>query len=101
MFARLARYDVPPERIDDAIKSFAEAGQSLAQLDGMEGGYVLIDPDTGKTLTLTFWRNQTLMDASETRATLMRQKAARAADGSVEAIDRYEVAVTFGSGQAD
>lgn len=96
MFARMARYEVPPERMDEAIESFRVAASSLEQLEGLDGGYVLVDPDTGITITITFWANQNVMEASETRASILRQKAAQAVDGGVQSIERFEVAMTFG-----
>ena len=101
MFARVARYAVAPEKIDEAVESFREAASSLEQLEGMEGGYVLVDADAGTTITLTLWRNQNVMEASETRASILRQKAAQTADGQVQSVERFEVAVEFAGDRAE
>lgn len=92
MFARLARYEIAPERLEAAVGSFAEAGAGLSELEGFEEGYVLVDEEDGSLMTLTLWSSRTALEASDTRASLLRQRAARAAEGSVTSIHCYDVA---------
>jgi heme-degrading monooxygenase HmoA len=93
MQARVARYRIEPERCEDAVASFREAGAEIAKLDGFRDGYVLVDPDDGDILTITLWDSHASLDASEMKATSSRRRAAEAVDGSVEAVSRYGVAV--------
>jgi heme-degrading monooxygenase HmoA len=94
--ARLARYAIEPDRIDDALESFREAGRELAELEGYEGGQVLVDSDEGTLLTLTLWTNRAAMDKSEVRAAGLRQRALRTVDGEVQAVTCYEVPFELG-----
>jgi heme-degrading monooxygenase HmoA len=90
MYARVARYEVPQERIEDAVESFREAAKKVQELDGFEDGYVLIS-EGGGVLTMTLWTSRTALETSETRASMARQAAARAVDGEVKSVEEYEV----------
>ena len=96
MHARVARYDVPPETLQAAIAGLRQAGDDLGELEGMLGGYVLADPESGTTLTLTLWDSARSMSASGTRAASLRRRALRDAGGSVVSVEEYQVAVDFG-----
>jgi heme-degrading monooxygenase HmoA len=91
MFARLARYDVPEGRIGEAVESFGEAGKELEGLDGFEGGYVLADEAEGSLMTITLWASLSAMEASSSRATMLRRRAADVVDGGVQSVLQYEV----------
>lgn len=91
MWARVARYAVPTERLGEAVEAFREAATEIQQLEGLKDGYVLADPESGMIFTITVWDDHRALDASESRATTARQRAARAADGSVEGVYRLEV----------
>jgi heme-degrading monooxygenase HmoA len=98
VFARVARYEVPEDQVDKAVEAFREAASQLASLQGLEGGYVLTDSDTGEVMTMTLWTSRAAMDASDVRAARLRQEAAKQADGSVTSVQCLEVAVEIGSG---
>lgn len=91
MHARVARYRIDPDRCSDAVETFRDAGAELASLDGFAHGYVLVDSDGGDVMTVTVWESQRALEASEMRATRVRQAAANAVDGSVEAVMRFDV----------
>jgi heme-degrading monooxygenase HmoA len=93
MQARVARYRIEPERCQDAVESFRQAGAEIAKLDGYCDGYVLVDPDDGEVISITLWESHAALDASEMKATSSRRRAVEAVDGSVEAVSRYGVAV--------
>ena len=96
LHARVARYEIPPERIDDAIDGFQEAATALRELEGSEGGYLLVDREDGKAYTITFWASGGALESSDSRAASLRRRAMERADGSVECVDKLEVAVEFG-----
>lgn len=101
MFARVARYQVPPEQVDQAIEGFREAGLGLQELEGMVGGYLLVDAESGTLQTFTLWDNQRSLEQSQTRAASLRHRAVSDVDGSVESVAEYEVALEFGGHTRD
>jgi heme-degrading monooxygenase HmoA len=96
VYARLAKYEVPPDNVDVAIDGFREAGAVLQDLDGMIGGYLLVDEESGETISITLWDNQVAMAGSGTQAASLRQAALREANGAVVSVAEYQVAVEFG-----
>ena len=101
MYARLARYSIPPDEIDRAVRGFEDAGRSLQELDGLIGGYLLVDGESGTALTLTLWESHATLAGSETRAAVLRQRAVRDVEGSCESVSSYEVALEFGGHTRD
>ena len=95
MFARMARYQVDPDRVDDAVDGFREASKGLQELSGFVNGYLLVDSDTGELSTLTLWRDYRALDESATRAGAMRLRAIRSVDGSCESVADFRVALEF------
>lgn len=92
MFARLVRYSVDPERCNEALDAFREAAREIGDLDGLRGGYVLADGDSGRIVTITIWEDRTAMEKSEVRASRLRQEALRSVEGNVETVERLNVA---------
>jgi heme-degrading monooxygenase HmoA len=95
MFARVARYRFPEQRYDDAVAAFRAASEQLREIDGNAGGYLLVDRDNSTALTVTFWESRAAMEASEVRASRLRNMAIGEVAGSVAAVDRCEVALDF------
>jgi heme-degrading monooxygenase HmoA len=92
MLARVARYEVPSDRLDDAVDAFSEAAKEIQELPGMLGGYVLVDYEDGRTMTITLWENQDVFDSSESAARMARTNAANSVGGSVLSVERFDVA---------
>jgi heme-degrading monooxygenase HmoA len=97
MHARVARYRIDPERCEEAVASFRDAGGEIAKLDGFKDGYVLVDPDDGEVLTVTVWESRAALEASDMSATASRRRAIQAVGGEVEAVTRFDVAVELGA----
>jgi heme-degrading monooxygenase HmoA len=97
MFARFARYDVPPDRLEDAIEAFREAAKGLASLEGSLGGYLLVDRDDGRLVTFTRWENRAALEGSEVRAAALRRQAMSEVGGDVVTVRSYEIAFEFES----
>ena len=95
MFARVVRYRVPDGRLDEAVEAFRDPARQLSELDGNQGGYVLVDDENSTALTVTFWENRAAMEASEVRASRLRQEAMQSVHGEVQAVDRCGVALDF------
>jgi heme-degrading monooxygenase HmoA len=92
MLARVARYEVDSGRIDDAVTAFGDAGREIEQLEGFAGGWVLVDHEDGRTMTVTLWNNPAALENSERTAGKLRREAAEAVGGSVLSVEKFEVA---------
>ena len=97
MFARVARYNVEPDRTGEAIDAFREAARELESASGMKGGYVLADWEDGAIMSLTFWENRAAMDDSESKAAGLRQQAAKSVDGEVVSVHNFDVPIEIGT----
>jgi heme-degrading monooxygenase HmoA len=92
MFARVSRYQLPAGQADQAVQTFTTAINPLRQLDGAKGAYLLLDRSSGKALTITLWQSEEALRASEEAANQLRSDAAGSAGGTVQDVERYEVA---------
>jgi heme-degrading monooxygenase HmoA len=91
MLARVARYEFDPARIDAAVQAFADAAVEIEHLQGFAGGYVLVDPEDGRTMTVTLWENAAVLENSEHVAGRARRRAAESVGGSVLSVEKFEV----------
>jgi heme-degrading monooxygenase HmoA len=89
--ARLARYAIEPDRVDDAVEGFRDASREISQLDGFRGGHILVDYENGTLMTMTFWENRAALEASDVRAAAARQAAVRPSEGEVQSVSTYVV----------
>ena len=96
MLARVARYEVDSHRIDDAVAAFGDAAREIETLDGFAGGWVLVDHEDGRTMTVTLWENPVALENSERKASSARREAAGAVGGSVLSVEKFEVAHQLG-----
>ena len=92
MFARVVRYRVDPERCDEALEAFEEAAKTIGDIDGIAGGYVMVDGEEGRIMTVTLWDDQSKMEASEVRASRLRQEALRSVEGDIDSVERLRIA---------
>lgn len=95
MFARVSAYQGSAEQID---KGLAHARENILpkvqKLGGFEGAYYLVDRDRGKAISITLWRSERAMQASEEETDRLRGESAQAAGATVEGVERYEVAIS-------
>jgi heme-degrading monooxygenase HmoA len=92
VFARVVRYQVDPERCDEALAAFEEAAKEIGNIEGITGGYVMVDGDAGRIITVTLWEDRAALEASEVRASRLRQEALRSVEGDIESVERLRVA---------
>jgi heme-degrading monooxygenase HmoA len=97
MFARVARYEVDPDRTQEAIDAFHDAVTQLEGTEGLEGGYVCVDYEDGAIMSMTFWQNRTALDESERKAAGLRQDAAKRVEGRVVSVQSLDVAIEIGA----
>ena len=92
MLARVARYEVDSDRLGEAVTAFGEAAKEIEALEGFAGGWVLVDHEDGRTMTVTLWENFAALENSERTAGKARRAAAEAVGGSVLSVEKFEVA---------
>ena len=97
MFARVARYEVAPERMEEAVEVFREALTEIEGLEGLKGGSVLTDADDGVIMSMTFWESRATMESSEVKAAGLRQQAAKQVDGIVVSVHCLDVVAQTGA----
>ena len=96
MYARVVRYSVDPDRCEEALEALEEAARHIGEIEGSEGGYVLSDGEAGRIMTFTLWRDLASLEASEVRASRLRQEALRAVEGDIESVERLRIASEIG-----
>jgi heme-degrading monooxygenase HmoA len=97
MFCRVARYEVEPDRTDEAVEAFRDAAEQLEGIAGLKGGYVLADYEDGVIMSMTFWESRSAMDDSEVKAAGLRQQAAKSVAGNVVSVHCLDVPIEIGS----
>lgn len=59
MFARMTIIQVKPEKIDDAVRIYRKSVVPEAKKQkGYRGACLLVDPKSGKCISVTFWRTE-------------------------------------------
>ena len=96
MHARVSFYNLGNALRDDVARAFEDARGPVEQMQGNQGGLVLVSPDTGRAITITFWESEDALRASEQLANQARQQAAGRAGMEIANIEAYEVALKFG-----
>jgi hypothetical protein len=91
MFARMAIYDVPGDRLEDARASFQEAIARIGESPGMADALFLLNGDSGRAVTITMWVDHHSMVASRVGASRIRSEALAAVGGEIVSVDEFEV----------
>jgi heme-degrading monooxygenase HmoA len=91
MYARVSRYEVPIEKLDEDIRGAEETEKKVRAMPGSQGLYYLVDRDTGKTMSITLWDSEKAMRDSDTAASQLREETTAASSARIVAIERYEV----------
>ena len=93
MFARVARYEVPKDKIGTAVEAFRAATDQLGSVSGSQGSYLFTSSEEGVIMSITLWESRAAMDESEVRAARLRREATDQVDGEVTSVQRFEVVV--------
>lgn len=95
MFARISTY-----RAEDAerlVQGFDRATGPLEALEGFSHAYFLVDRATGKGMSMTVWHTEEALEASVAKADELRREATKSADGTIESVEHFEIALAVGS----
>lgn len=92
MFARLTIIQGKPEMVSKAEETVQSAVIPAAQrIPGFKGGYWLIDRETGKAATVTFFSSREELEESEAEADRIRTEAMKKIGATVISVEEYEV----------
>jgi heme-degrading monooxygenase HmoA len=95
MFARLSVFQGPPDRTAEGIRVARKEILPIArQQPGFRGIYLLHDPVSGRSLSLTLWETQEDMVTSEESAQRARSTSTQVSGDAVVSVERYEVALS-------
>lgn len=92
MYARVSRYEVPTDRIDEDVAGAADTQAKVSSWPGSMGLYYLVDRETGRTMSITLWETEEDMRRSEDLASGVREETSSAVGAHLFTVERYEVA---------
>ena len=93
MFARVADYRFPLDKLDQGVEAFNRGMESIGRLPGIREGYCLVDRAGGKAVTITLWESEQALIASVEAGKRVRNEGTTSAAGTVESVAEYEVVV--------
>ncbi len=93
MHARVSTFRGTPESIEKSQAQGEELVPIVRGFDGKLGLIVLVDREGGKELTITLWDSAESLRSSEEAANRIRKDSATSVGETIEAVDRYEVAL--------
>lgn len=89
MYARATTLRASPGDVQQQIDHYQEGIQSVREISGNRGAFLLVDRSAGKAISVTLWESDEAMQASRKRADELRQQAQ---ESPGESVDEYEVA---------
>jgi heme-degrading monooxygenase HmoA len=90
MFARVSTYHAD-EDSQKLLDAFQDTIGPLQVVDGFSHAYFLVDPDTGRAVSMTIWENEAAMTASVPGGVERRQRRSEISGASVDSVDHFEV----------
>ena len=95
MFARVSTLQGPASEVDEGIRHVREdVLPKVAQMDGYKGAYLLVDRQSGESVSVTLWESEEAMRTSEEAASRLRDDSAGSLGAQIASVKRYEVAAT-------
>ena len=93
MFARVTTLQGSPERAEATVDQYRDALARFREIPGNSGAFLLVDASSGKGMGVTLWESEQAMVDSRGQADQLRRQAAEQAQGQIQSVDEYEVAV--------
>jgi hypothetical protein len=92
MFARVTRFDIRPESLQQGHYQIEEhLIPALRMQKGYSGGLLLANKEDHKMLAVTLWEDEQEMHATDEASHWFRLFGAEAFDGKVKDVETYEV----------
>ena len=91
MYARIARAQVPLDRIDDLINAFKSNGlPQLRNIPGYAGHSMAIDRSSGDGQVAVFWESREALDGSRDKVAPIRDATTKMAGATIVSVTEYE-----------
>jgi heme-degrading monooxygenase HmoA len=94
MHARVSFYEVASGGdVAAAVKGFEDAMEPVRQMEGNQGVALLVDRNSGKAITITYWDSEDHLQSSAEQANKLRQEASDTGGLTIQGVESYEVAL--------
>ena len=94
MHARVVRLAGSTDKVDAGIENYASrVVPALREQEGYSGARLLVDRDTGSSMSITFWANEAAAEASFQALASIRDDATQLAGAAMQETHLYEAAV--------
>ena len=95
MHARVSTYQASDtDRLVDGFKSVTDA---LEGIDGFSHAYFMVDPSSGKAMSITIWETEDALNASVSKADELRKRGTTPSGTAIESVQHYEIPLTVGA----
>jgi heme-degrading monooxygenase HmoA len=92
---RLTRMDVEPSQVEDAVEVYGDTAVPwLAETRGFCSTLLLVDPQTGHTISETLWRDEATLAETRSLAAAVRVDTVSATGCVVRAVEEYGLVST-------
>ncbi len=75
MFARVSTFQGSPDQVDEGLRLWREGIGTVTAERGFVRAYLLVDRQSGKTVTISLWATEADLRASEATAARLRSQA--------------------------
>jgi hypothetical protein len=92
---RLTRMDVEPSQVEDAVEVYGDTAVPwLAETRGFCSTLLLVDPQTGHTISETLWRDEATLAETRSLAAAVRVDTVSATGCVIRAVEEYGLVST-------
>jgi quinol monooxygenase YgiN len=90
--SRVNFLETAPDRIDDVARVVREVVHPGIRDEGGYIGYIVLgDRETGRALGVTLWESSEARETSDAKARQIRPRVERETDGTMRAVETYDV----------
>jgi heme-degrading monooxygenase HmoA len=90
MFARVSRYHADEDH-QKLLGAFQDTIGPLQQVEGFSHAYFLVDPETGRAVSMTIWETEDAMVESAAGGEERRRRRSEISGAEVDSVDHFEV----------
>ena len=94
MWARISRYQFPPDESDHAVERFELAVDAISAQPGLERADIFVNRASGAGITVTVWESRDALKASAEAADRLRDEIALDLSGWIQGIEEYELVLS-------